>query len=295
MLPAFMSEPAPAGRVALALGLLYVLWGTTYFGIRVALEGFPPLLMSGGRFFAAGTLLYVVVRLRGAPRPSARQWGSAALVGGLLVAANALVTVAERTVSSSLAAVVAASTPLWAVLVAGAWGEWPRRAEWLGLVVGLAGVVVLQAGGGLRASPAGAAVLLASTWAWALGSMWSRRLPMPEGLVSPAAQMMCGGAVFLAAALLHGERPLPGLGWRPVVAWFYLLLFGSLVGYVSFNYLLRRVRPALATSYAYVNPAVAVAIGAVAGEAVGLRTVAALALILAGVALVAVSRQARSA
>ena len=295
MLPAFMSEPAPAGRVALALGLLYVLWGTTYFGIRVALEGFPPLLMSGGRFFAAGALLYVVVRLRGAPRPSARQWGSAALVGGLLVAANALVTVAERTVSSSLAAVVAASTPLWAVLVAGAWGEWPRRAEWLGLAVGLAGVVVLQAGGGLRASPVGAAVLLASTWAWALGSMWSRRLPMPEGLVSPAAQMMCGGALFLAAALLHGERPLPGLGWRPVVAWFYLLLFGSLVGYVSFNYLLRRVRPALATSYAYVNPAVAVAIGAAAGEAVGLRTVAALALILAGVALVAVSRRARSA
>ncbi len=295
MLPAFMSEPAPAGRVALSLGLLYVLWGTTYFGIRVALEGFPPLLMSGGRFFAAGALLYVTVRLRGAPRPSARQWGSAALVGGLLVAANALVTFAERSVSSSLAAVVAASTPLWAVLVAGAWGEWPRRAEWLGLAVGLIGVVVLQAGGGLRASPVGAALLVASTWSWALGSMWSRRLPMPDGLVSPAAQMMCGGAVFLAAALLHGERPLPGLGWRPVIAWLYLLFFGSLVGYVSFNYLLRRVRPALATSYAYVNPAVAVAIGAVAGEAVGLRTVAALALILAGVALVAVSRRARSA
>ncbi len=295
MLPAFMSEPAPAGRVALSLGLLYVLWGTTYFGIRVALEGFPPLLMSGGRFFAAGALLYVTVRLRGAPRPSARQWGSAALVGGLLVAANALVTFAERSVSSSLAAVVAASTPLWAVLVAGAWGEWPRRAEWLGLAVGLIGVVVLQAGGGLRASPVGAALLVASTWSWALGSMWSRRLPMPDGLVSPAAQMMCGGAVFLAVALLHGERPLPGLGWRPVIAWLYLLFFGSLVGYVSFNYLLRRVRPALATSYAYVNPAVAVAIGAVAGEAVGLRTVAALALILAGVALVAVSRRARSA
>lgn len=290
-----MSEPAPAGRVALALGLLYVLWGTTYFGIRVALGGFPPLLMSGGRFFAAGGLLYVAVRLRGAPRPTPRQWGSAALVGGLLVAANALVTFAERSVSSNLAAVVAASTPLWAVLVAGAWGEWPRRAEWAGLAVGLLGVVVLQAGGGLRASPLGAALLLASTWSWALGSMWSRRLPMPEGLISPAAQMMCGGAIFLAAALLHGERPLPGIGWRPIAAWIYLLLFGSLVGYVSFNYLLRRVRPALATSYAYVNPAVAVAIGAMAGEAVGLRTVAALALILAGVALVAVSRWARSA
>jgi drug/metabolite transporter (DMT)-like permease len=295
MLPASMSEPASPRRVALALGLLYLFWGTTYFAIHLALAGFPPVLMAGSRFTAAGALLYLALRLRGEPDPPPHQWGAAALVGALLLLANLLVTVAEQWVSSSLAAVVVASTPLWVVLLAGLWREWPVRAEWLGLGVGLAGVLLLQSGGELRGSPLGAFLLLVSTWSWALGSTWSRKLPLPGGLMAPALQMMGGGVPLLAVALLRGERPYPGLGWRPVAAWVWLLIFGSLVGYVAYTWLLRRVRPALATSYAYVNPAVAVTIGAAAGERVGARALVALALILGGVAVVAASRRARPA
>lgn len=191
-----MSAP-PRGQVVLALLALYLIWGSTYLGIRVALEGFPPLLMAGARYVLAGGLLYAFLRLRGAPRPSVREWGGAFAVGTLLVAGNALVSVSEQWVSSGLAAVVIASMPLWAVLLAGLWGEWPSRREWTGLGVGLAGVALLQGGGELRSSPLGAALLVASTWSWALGSMWSRRLPLPGGPMASAAEMLGGGAAWL--------------------------------------------------------------------------------------------------
>jgi drug/metabolite transporter (DMT)-like permease len=279
------------GAVVLALGALYLIWGSTYLAIRVALEGFPPLLMAGTRFVLAGGLLYAAARRRGAPRPGPREWRSGALVGSLLCAANGLVTVSEQWVSSSVAAVVVASVPLWAVLAALLWRERPARAEVGGLAVGLAGVVLLQAGGDLQAHPLGAALLVLSTWSWALGSMWSRRLPLPPGLMAPATEMLVGGALLTAAALARGERLAALPGMRPLLAWAFLTLFGSLVAFSAYNFLLRRVRPALATSYAYVNPAVAVGLGALAGEAVGLRELGALALILGGVAIVAGTRR----
>lgn len=287
-------EPERRGSraaVAAALGALYLIWGSTYLAIRIALEGFPPLLMAGSRFVLAGGLLYAVARRRGAPRPGLAGWRAGALVGSLLCAANWLVTVSEQWVSSSVAAVVVASVPLWAVLAALLWRERPTLPEVAGLGVGLAGVVLLQAGGDLRAHPLGAALLLLSTWSWALGSMWSRRLPLPGGLMAPATEMLAGGALLLGAALLRGERlaSLPGL--RPLAAWAFLTLFGSLTAFTAYNFLLRRVRPALATSYAYVNPAVAVGLGALFGEAVGPREIGALALILGGVAVVAAARR----
>jgi drug/metabolite transporter (DMT)-like permease len=279
------------GAVVLALAALYFIWGSTYLAIRVALEGFPPLLMAGSRFVLAGGLLYAAARLQGAHRPGLAQWRSGAIVGALLCAANGLVTVSEQWVSSSVAAVVVASVPLWTVLVAGLWREQPTRREVAGLGVGLAGVVLLQTGGALRAHPLGAALLVLSTWSWALGSMWSRRLALAPGLMAPATEMLAGGGLLTAAALARGERlaALPGL--RPLMAWAFLTLFGSLVAFTAYNFLLRRVRPALATSYAYVNPAVAVGLGALAGEAVGPRELGALALILGGVAIVAATRR----
>jgi drug/metabolite transporter (DMT)-like permease len=290
------TRPGPRGALVLALGALYLIWGSTYLAIRVALEGFPPLLMAGSRFVLAGALLYAMARRRGASRPGPVEWRSGAIVGALLCAANGLVTVSEQWVSSSVAAVVVASVPLWAVLAAGLWRERPARAELFGLGIGLAGVVLLQAGGDLRAHPLGAALLLLSTWSWALGSMWSRRLPLAAGLMAPATEMLAGGVLLSAAALARGERLAALPGGRPLVAWAFLTLFGSLVAFTAYNFLLRRVRPALATSYAYVNPAVAVALGALAGEAVGPREIGALALILSGVAIVAaVSRGSASA
>ena len=278
-------------RIVFAMLAIYLIWGSTYLAIRIALGGFPPLLMAGSRFLLAGGALYLVLRARGAARPTARQWRAGALVGTLLCAANGLVTVAEQRVTSSVTAVVIASVPLWTVLVAAAWRERPTGGEVAGILLGLTGVAVLQSGGELRGEPLGAFLLVASTWCWALGSIWSRRLPMPAGLMAPAAEMLAGGVVLTLAGLARGERLIEAPGGSAVGAWVYLVLFGSLIGFTAYNFLLRHVRPALATSYAYVNPAVAVALGAAAGEPVGGRALVALSLILLGVAVVAAVRR----
>jgi drug/metabolite transporter (DMT)-like permease len=279
------------GRILAALLALYFIWGSTYLAIRLALPGFPPLMMSGLRFVLAGGVLYVLLRLRGEPRPSRLQWGAALRIGTLLVFGNALVVVAEQWVSSGVAAVAIASVPLWSVLFAGLWGRWPAKGEWVGLAVGLAGVALLQSGGELRASRAGAAVLVLSTVSWALGSMWSRRLPIPTGLMAAATEMLTGGAVLLVAALARGERMAAMPDARSIGAFLYLVSFGSMIAYSAYAFLLAKVRPALATSYAYVNPVVAVVLGALfAGEHVSPIAVVALALILGGVAIVAAQR-----
>jgi drug/metabolite transporter (DMT)-like permease len=247
----------PAG-VVLALGALYFIWGSTYLGIRFALEGFPPLLMSGARFVCAGGVLYALLRARGAPKPAPREWGASALVGTLLVCGNALVVVAEQWVSSGVAAVAIASMPIWAVIIAGLWGRWPAKLEWVGLAVGLCGVLLLQGRGDLRASPAGTVALFFSTVSWALGSVWSKRLPLPHGPVASACEMLCGGAVLLLAAVIRGERFAAVPAPRALVSFVYLVVFGSMIAYSAYAYLLRTVKPSLATSYAYVNPVVAV-------------------------------------
>jgi drug/metabolite transporter (DMT)-like permease len=278
-------------RVVAALAALYFIWGSTYLAIRFALDGFPPLLMPGARFVLAGGTLYLALRARGEPNPSRREWGAALLVGTLLTGGNALVVVAEQWVSSGVAAVAIASVPLWAVLFAGLWGRWPARGEWIGLAVGIIGVALLQARGELRASPAGAIVLTFATASWALGSMWGRRLPLPRGLMASACEMLGGGAVILVAALLHGERMTALPPARATAAFVYLVSFGSIVAYSAYAFLLQRVRPALATSYAYVNPVVAVGLGAaLGGESIAPNAVWALILILSGVGIVAAQR-----
>ena len=279
-------------KILLALGSLYVIWGSTFLGIRIALEGYPPLLLAGLRFVIAGAVTYAWARGRGAPAPTRTEWRSSLIVGTLLVCANACVVVAEQWVSSGVAAVAIASVPLWVALVAGLFGRWPSRGEWIGLAIGLAGVAILQTAGDLRASPAGALVLTVSCASWSLGSIWSRRLPLPKGLIASGAQMLSGGVVLLAVALLSGERITAVPSLRASVALGYLIVAGSIVGYSAYQFLLSRVRPTLAASYAYVNPVVAVGLGAaLAGESVAPRAVGALALILSGVAMLALRRQ----
>ena len=293
LLPPMTVPTSPRARVALALFSLYVIWGSTFLAIRYALGSFPPLLLAGGRFLLAGGLFYVILRARGAPRPTLREWRGALIVGTLLCCANGCVVLAEQWVSSGIAAVALASVPLWAALFAGLWGRWPSRLEWVGLGIGLLGVALLQSGGALRASPLGAVLLTASTVSWALGSMWSRKLTLPKGLMASAAEMLCGGAVLMTLSVLHGEH-FAAVPTAPAMAAFlYLVTFGSIVGYTAYAYLLTNVRPALATSYAYVNPVVAVGLGAgFLHEAVAPNAVGALALILGGVALVMFQRTA---
>lgn len=281
--------------VILALAAVYLAWGSTYLAIRFALESLPPLLMMGIRFFLVGLGVYAFLRLRGASAPSAEQWRWSAVVGAfLMLGGSGGVAWAEQSVASGLAALVIATTPLWAVLFAAAWKHRPTMLEWAGLAIGFGGIMLLNIGGDLRASPLGAAVLVLAAMSWAFGSVWGQRLPLPKGMMAGAAQMIAGGAIVMAAGLGLGERitSLPTL--RSVGAVVYLGVAGSLVGFTAFLYLLGRVRPALAMSYAYVNPVIAIMLGVwLAGERVGPLEIAAMAVILGGVALVVMGQRTR--
>lgn len=274
--------------VIAALLSLYFVWGSTYLAIRIALEGFPPFLMAGMRYLIAGSCLYLFMRLRGAPLPALKEWAGASAVGGfLLLGGNGGVVFAEQWVASGVAALVIATTPLWTVIFAGIWKRWPSRFEWGGIILGLAGVAILNMGGELRAYPVGAVALVLAAISWAFGSAWSRHLPLPQGMMASAVEMLAGGTLLLLVSLFCGERVMNAPGPRAVGALVYLIVFGSLVGFSSYVYLLGRVRPALATSYAYVNPLIAVGLGVMfAGERIVLTEIVAVPVILVGVLLV---------
>jgi drug/metabolite transporter (DMT)-like permease len=277
----------------LALLALYLIWGSTYLGMRIALESFPPFLMTGIRFLLAGSLLYTLLRLRRNPVPTRAQWGGAALVGILLVAGgNGGVSFAEQWVASGIAAVAIAATPLWLSLIMGLMGRWPTRGEWLGLLLGLAGVFLLNMEHGLWVNPIGAIALLLAPLCWSLGSALSTRVSMPAGLMSSAVQMLAGGLLMLLVGLLSGERFAHWPSARSLLAMAYLILFGAIVAYSAYGYVLRRVRPTLATSYAYVNPVVAVLLGTLlADEHITPIGLVAMLIILTGVALVTLRRK----
>lgn len=280
--------------IVLALFALYVIWGSTYLAMRVALETVPPFLMAGPRFVTAGAAMYAVLRARGAPSPSRAEWLASAKVGLLLLTCgNGAVAIAEQSVSSGVAAIVVGSMPIWTAMFGRFAGERSRGRDWLGLALGFSGVVVLNLGGGFALDPRGLALLVAPL-AWAAGSVWSRRLPLPPGPMATATQMLTAGASMLVLAAITGERLAAMPSARSIAAVLYLAVLGSVVAFTAYNWLLRRVRPALATSYAYVNPLVAVLLGwLLGGERVGTTTIAAAALSLAGVALLARSARPR--
>ena len=275
-------------KVLIALATLYLAWSSTYLAIRFSLESFPPLFTAGSRYMLVGLFMFLYMRWRGAPPPTKAQWKGSAIVGTfLLLGGTGGVVYAEQWVGSGMAALVLATTPLWTVLFAGIWKQWPKRNEWAGLLLGLAGVVLLNLEGDLRTHPVGAALLALAAASWAFGSVLSTRLSLPPGAMASAAQMFSGGMLVLAIGFVSGERvplhPTP----RALAAILYLALFGSLLGYTAYTYLLKNVRPALATSYAYVNPVLAVLLGIwFAGEHITLMGIAATLIILAGVALV---------
>lgn len=279
--------------VILALFSLYFIWGSTYLAIRFALAGFPPLLMAGIRFLIAGSLLFGFMRWRGAPLPTRPQWVGSILVGALLLAGgNGGVTYAEQWVTSGLAAVWVATMPVWAALFSGLWGKWPSKVEWAGLALGFAGVVILNFEGNLRANPIGAIALTIATICWAFGSVWSRHLSLPAGPMASAAQMLAGSAILIPVGLISGERITVVPDFGAISAVLYLVVFGSLIAFSSYAYLLRKVRPTLATSYAYVNPMVAVLLGVVlGGEKISTAGVVAMLTILGGVALVSLGKE----
>lgn len=274
--------------VILALLVLYLIWGSTYLAMHFALQSLPPFLMAAIRFLAAGGLLLVFLRWRGKPWPSGRQWLGAATVGSLLlVVGNGSVAYAQQTVASGVAALTLATTPLWAAMFASLWRQSPSRREWLGILIGTVGGMVLNLGASLQASPVGALALLLCAMGWALGSVWSRYLPMPEGVMASACQMLVGGSILLLLSLTTGEHWPHAISTQSLAAMAYLIFFGSLLAYSAYLFLIHNVRPALATSYAFVNPMVAMLLGAwLAGEVVGRTEIMAMLLIVLAVMLV---------
>lgn len=287
-------DPRPASTLAIALALtaVYLIWGSTYLGIRFALEGgWPPLLaVSGGRMLLAGGLMYAVLRWRGVAAPTRAQWPSLAVMGLLMMLlGNGMVVLAEEEVSSGLAAIAIASMPLWMGLFGAMSGRHPSRGEWLGIGIGFIGVLWLNAGSSLSSTPRGLTLLLIAPIAWAFGSVWSRGRDLPSPFMAAATQMLCGGVMLIALGLAMGERLPAAPTTQGTAALIYLAIFGSIGGFGAYIWLLNHVRPALASSYAYVNPPIAVMLGAWLGnEHFGLHDLGALAVILVGV--VAISR-----
>jgi len=275
--------------VALALGVLYLVWGSTYLAIKIAVETIPPYTMLAGRFLAAGGVLYGYLRLTGAAHPTLAEWWGSALVGTLLLVAGlGSVTLAESMgVSSGVAAVVVSTMPLWFALFTLFWGGRVGVLEWAGMGFGLLGVALLNAEANLRANPLAAVILFFAPVGWAFGSVWSRSLPQPPGLMASAAQMVAAGFVFVPVALLRGETLAQMPSRDSSLALLYLVTFGSLLAYSAYIYLLsRNVRPALLSSYAYVNPVVAVLLGVFfAGERVSTGGFIGIGVILLGVVL----------
>ena len=253
------------GAVGLALLLVYIVWGTTYFAIGIALQSMPPLWMNGLRFMLAGVVMLVWALARGEKLPTAVQWRNAALVGGLMVfGAMTLVMVAQsHGIGSGLMATVVTTMPMWLALWTRLGGERVPLTSWIGLAMGVAGAVLLAMEGDFSASLVGALAAFGAPLCWSLGSYASRKLDMPRPAMAASAQWLVGGALglVLAAALepLEGMLHATASAW---LAWTYLLVFGTLVALNAYLWLLQNTSAALAGSYSFVNPAVALLVGA---------------------------------
>ena len=287
--------------VVLAFAAVYILWGSTYLGIRLAIETLPPFLMAGTRFTLAGAILLAWSRFKkGEPFVSTlSQWQKALLVGGLLLlCGNGGVTWAEKYVATGLAALLVSTEPLWVVILN--WILTRRRPNWkvlLGVLIGLAGVAMLVSdglslgNGNSQLSLIGGVVVIVAALGWATGSVFTNRHPLDASTsMTSGMQMFCGGGLLLLLALGAGDfgrLNLNNASWTSIGAFFYLLIFGSLVGFTAYSWLLNNVTPAMATTYAYVNPVVAVFLGwLIAGEPLTRRMLFAAAVIISSVVLI---------
>jgi drug/metabolite transporter (DMT)-like permease len=292
--PVTPARPARQGldpRLIASLAAVYVIWSSTYLAMRIAITELPPLLMASLRFSLAGLVLVAIAKSRGVAWPSARQWLSVVPIGALLfLCGNGFVAIAQQSVSSGGAAVVCALMPLWTGVLGAVTGEKPSRREWLSLVVGFSGIVVLMGGPSLRGEPLHIFLVVLAPVCWALGSRLARRLAI-DTFMSSGMQMVAGSAILAAVAMVRGERfPLDAsaTSW---LALGYLFVFGSLIAFTAYNWLLRNARPVVATSYAYVNPPLAVLFGAaISGEALGVTTLVANVLIVGAIALAFMGR-----
>lgn len=276
-----------------ALLACYLVWGSTYLAIRFALVSFPPYFQMGSRFIVAGMLLMLWMRWRGAAWPSWIEWRNATVVGSLmLAAAMGWLASAQQHIGSGLIATFIAIVPMVVCAFGLLAGKRPTRLELAGMALGALGVLLLVRGASFSASPVGIALIIGSVISWSLGSvLQTARLPLAPGPVGFASEMLCGGVVLMVISLVLGEQP----SWPPqpaaLAAWVYLVVFGSLVAFSAYLYLLANATPAVATSYAFVNPVIALALGvALGGEVVSGEEWLACCVILSGVGLIFLSK-----
>jgi drug/metabolite transporter (DMT)-like permease len=294
-------HPVPRGKLIAAFAAVYIVWGSTYLAIRFALETLPPFLMAGVRFMTAGALVYGVLIARGAEHPNRLNWRDAFVVGAfLLLGGNGGVVWAEQYVVSGIAALLVATLPIW-MLLFDWWrgtGAQPTGRTVLGIALGLIGVAVLvgpQELGEGSVPPLPALVLVLASVSWAWGSIYSRGAVKPSSpMMATALQMFSGGLLLTILGLLTGELGELDLGsasMKSLLALLYLLLFGSIVGYSAYIWLLHHAQPAHVATYAYVNPVVAVFLGwLLASEPITARVLIAAAVIIGGVAVIVSSR-----
>lgn len=285
-------------RLGVALGLVYTLWGSTYLAMRFAVAVLPPWGMAAARFLVAGFLALGIAYLRKETLPSKRDWLIAIPSGCLLfVVGNGLIAVAEQSVPSAVAAVAAASSPLFVAAIGAMRGERPSKAEAAGMGLGVIGVVILTGSSAILGAGLRGLILLAAPVGWALGSVLVRATgPRASGLAAAAPQMITGGVAMSFISLGTHERLPAHVPLGAIAAWAYLVLAGSLVGFTAYAWLLRHARPAISMSYAYVNPLVAVVLGAaLGGEQLGRSALLAAAFIAGGVMISVVNRRTRPA
>jgi drug/metabolite transporter (DMT)-like permease len=292
-------------KVLGAFGAIYLVWGSTYLAIRIGIESLPPFLMAGLRFFTAGILLYAWAAPRSRGRPTWVHWRETAILGTLMMfGGNGIVTWAEQVVPSGIAAVLITTVPLWMVLLDALLFRAPRpsRLVWLGLLLGFSGVVVLigpSRGSGGDVHVLGALALVGASFSWALGSLRSRRAQVPSSpFLAAAMEMIGGGLVLVAVGTVSGEwaRLDPAaVSLRSMVAFAYLVCFGSILALSAYLWLLRVTTATAVATYAFVNPVIAVLLGwMVLDESLGARSIGAAALIVGAVGLLHVSRMRRT-
>ena len=281
-------------QVLAALFCTYFIWGSTYLAIRFGIESFPPFLLAGSRFTLSGALLYAVMRYLGAPNPSKKEWLGAGAVGILLPAlGNGTVCYVQQTISSSVAALAIATAPIWMAIFSSIWGHSISKREWLGITIGFVGIVILNLSGSLHGDVVSALLLVFAAACWSFGSVWGKHLAMPRGLMAPACQMLVGGISLLLFSKLQGESWPHDISTKSWGAVWFLVILGSMVTYSAYQYLLKTVRPLVASSNTFVNPVVAFVLGIwFANETVTMNEFMALGIILVGVFLVlSVNRQ----
>jgi drug/metabolite transporter (DMT)-like permease len=298
-----MKTPSRLAVIA-AFAALYIIWGSTYLGIRFAIETIPPFLMAGTRYFVAGLILYAIARFGGARATGWREWKTALIIGAcLLLGGNGGVTISEKFIDSGLAAVVVATVPIYMTLLAWLTGAAPRPKPivWLGLAGGFTGVAILIGPAisftrGAHRAETGMAILLFSSFVWSAGSIYSRRAKNATSpFLAAGQQMICGGGLLMLAGVVTGELPrldVHGVTLLSFGSWIYLVLIGAIVGFTAYIWLLRHCDPAKVATYAFVNPIVAVLLGAIfAGERLTPRVAVAASLIIGSVALVILAEQ----